>query len=520
MSVSQGWTRPLRSYLPHSILATTAVLAAPLAVIWVCTSVIYFELPALAVLLMALSLAFVTAGVASEIWERRPGAREISFSELLLWSWYRLQKADQRLAESHRRIAEVDASPEEQLTVLQELSDALESKDPYTRGHSSRVERHAFNIAVALGLSLKEIEVLRKAASLHDVGKMRIPNSVLHKPGRLDDDERALIEEHPALGAWMVSSIGDEMIVRTVRHHHERWDGAGYPDRIAGNEIPLFARIIAVADTYDAVTSTRSYRAGGSRKKALEIIKSESGTQFDPVVVDAFVTTLPARSPLFAGLALLAGPQLIWRQFMQWLQRFGAGAVAPALGAVGAAVVLGASTFGGPGGVVREPAAEARAATSIASAEHGAVSAPLQFDTSGGTYGDRVLGKRITRNKAAGVRDGKKARRSSLHRSGSAGPTSDTKGPGSRSGSGQRPDGDRQPVLAAPAPDPVAQPKADASKDQVKAPNALPTAEALDEIEDPSKQGSDCDKPGSSTGATLHCDGVGEDRDDGKQKNG
>ena len=411
MSVSQGWTRPLRSYLPHSILATTLVVAVPLAVIWVCTSVIYFELPALAILLMALSLGFVTAGVASEIWEHRPEASEISFSELLFWSWYRLQKADRRLADSHRRLTEVDSSPEEQLIVLQELSDALESKDPYTRGHSSRVERHAFNIACALGLSLKEIEVLRKAASLHDVGKMRIPNSVLHKPGQLDDNERALIEEHPVLGAWMVASIGDEMIVQTVRHHHERWDGAGYPDRIAGNEIPLFSRIIAVADTYDAVTSTRSYRAGGSRKRALEIIKSESGSQFDPVVVEAFLTTLPARAPIFAGLALVAaGPQLIWRQFMQWLQRFGAGAVAPGLGAVGAAVVLGASTFGGSGGLglVREPASDAQPTTSVASAEQGSVSAPLQFSPSDDASGDRVLGKRITRKKAADVLDGKK----------------------------------------------------------------------------------------------------------------
>ena len=509
MSVSQGWTRPLRSYLPHSILATAAVIATPLAVIWICTSVVYFELPVLAILLMALSLGFVTAGVASEIWERQPGASEISFSELLFWSWYRLQKADQRLADSHRRLTEVDSSPEEQLIVLQELSDALESKDPYTRGHSSRVERHAFNIACALGLSLKEIEVLRKAASLHDVGKMRIPNSVLHKPGRLDDDERALIEEHPVLGAWMVASIGDEMIVRTVRHHHERWDGAGYPDRIAGNEIPLFARIIAVADTYDAVTSTRSYRAGGSRKRALEIIKNESGSQFDPVVVEAFLTTLPARAPLFAGLALVAaGPQLIWRQFMQWLQRFGAGAVAPGLGAVGAAVVLGASTFGGPvGELVREPAAETAPVASVASAEQGAVPAPLEFEPSGDASGDRVLGKRVTRKKAAGVRNGNKDRRTTANRSRRDGSNSRTSS-GPRSGSGQRSDGDRQPAIAAPAPQPVTQPKSDANQAQVKAPN-VPTADTLDEIEDPSKQGSDCDKPTASTGAMLHCDGVG-----------
>ena len=509
--VSQGWARPLRCYLPQSIVATVAVVAPPLLVLWVCTSVIYFEIPMLAVFLMAMSLGFVTAGVASEVWKHRPGAREISFSELLLWSWYRLQKADRRLGDSHRRLSEVDSSPEEQLIVLQELSDALESKDPYTRGHSSRVERHSFNIAVALGLSLKEIEVLRKAASLHDVGKMRIPNSVLHKPGKLDDDERALIEEHPVLGAWMVSSIGDEMIVGSVRHHHERWDGTGYPDRIRGNEIPLFARIIAVADTYDAVTSTRSYRAGGSRKRGLEIVKAESGKQFDPLVVEAFFTTLPARSPLIAGVALVAGPQLLWRHFMQWLQRFGAGAVAPGLGAVGAAVVLGASTFVAPGGPAREPGADARVVTSPANAERGAVSPALEFDDAKTVSSDRVLGKRITKNKTVDGRDGNKNRREAADRAERNGASAS----GSKSGSGgvRRQEADPKPLLAAPASD--GQPKSNGTKTEMKAPNALPTADALDEIDDPSAQGADCDGSGAkSTGSMLHCDGVGEDRAD------
>ena len=497
MSVSQGWTRPLRSYLPHSIVATTAVLATPLLVLWVCTSVIYFEIPMLAVFLMALSMGFVTAGVAAEIWEHRPGASEISFSELLLWSWYRLQKADERLAESHRRLSEVDSSPEEQLAVLQELSDALESKDPYTRGHSSRVERHAFNIAVALGLSLKEIEVLRKAASLHDVGKMRIPNSVLHKPGKLDDDERALIEEHPVLGAWMVASIGDGHIVRTVRHHHERWDGTGYPDRIEGNHIPLFSRIIAVADTYDAITSTRSYRAGGSRKRALEIIKAESGKQFDPLVVEAFLTTLPARSPLLAGLALLVGPQVLWRHFTQWFRRFGAGAVAPGLGAVGAAVVLGASTFVAPGGPARQPSADARVVTSVANAERGAVSAALRFDDVGqGGDSDRVLGKRITNQKKDPARAEKQKAQPDRNRERAR---AEDRAKGADAATA---------VAAAPGPNAPAQPKSSATLVQTEAATPPPAADALADIVDPKKgKGSDCapDLGVASRGSRLHC---------------
>ncbi len=155
--------------------------------------------------------------------------------------------------------------------------------------HCWRVERLSFNIAVALGLSLKDIEVLRKAASLHDVGKIRIPNRVLHKPGRLDENERALIEEHPVLGAWMVASIGDEQIVRTVRHHHERWDGAGYPDGLSGEQIPVVARAFSVADAFDAMTSDRPYRRAMSKEDALEVIDLDAGKRFDPEIVDTFV---------------------------------------------------------------------------------------------------------------------------------------------------------------------------------------------------------------------------------------
>lgn len=507
MSVSEGWSRPLRSYLPYSIAATSAVVAAPLLALWVCTSVIYFDIPIPALLLIALSLTLATAAIAAEMWERRPGAREISFSELLLWSWYRLQRADQRLAESHRRIGEVDSSPEEQLLVLQELSDALESKDPYTRGHSSRVERHSFNIAVALGLSLKEIEVLRKAASLHDVGKMRIPNSVLHKPGKLDDEERALIEEHPVLGAWMVASIGDEQIVRTVRHHHERWDGAGYPDGIAGNDIPLFARIIAVADTYDAVTSTRSYRVGGSRKGALEIIRAESGSQFDPQVVEAFLTTLPAASQLVAGLAVLAGPRFIWRHFMQWLQRFGSGAVAPGLGALGAAVVLGASTFVGPGGTTGQSTSDAPAASTVATTKAGTAS-PLTFD---GQSEDVVLGKRITKKRVAGkdanTADRNRNRHRDAHKADADEGTS-TRTPRSPDDRRTSPDRDAdEAVVAVPAPDAPSQPKSSATKAEPKAPSTQPVADALDDIVDPkTDKGQDCDGLGkASKGSALHC---------------
>jgi putative nucleotidyltransferase with HDIG domain len=501
VSVSEGWTRPLRTYLPQSIVATFAVVAAPLLVLWISTSIVHFDIPAPAIALMALSLTLVTAGVASEIWDRRPGAREISFSELLLWSWYRLQKADERLAESHRRITEVDSSPEEQLRVLQELSDALETKDPYTRGHSSRVARHSFNIACALGLSLKEIEVLRKAASLHDVGKMRVPNRVLHKAGKLDDDERAMIEEHPVLGAWMVASIGDEQIVRTVRHHHERWDGTGYPDRIGGNDIPLFSRIIAVADTYDAITSTRSYRAGGSRKRALSIIRAESGSQFDPLVVEAFLTTLPARTPIVAGLALLTGPQFVWKQLVRWFQRFGSGAIAPGLGAVGAVVVLGASTFVAPGAIERTPAGRNQVPISAATAQEGGA-APLTYDADP----DEVLGIRISKKAQAKKEEARASREDKRGERSGAGSASRSKASRPAGGSS----GDSEPVSVASAPaKPADRPQA-ASAPAAPAAPPIPNeaADALDDIDDPKAgKGSDCAAGlgKASKGSRLHC---------------
>ncbi len=493
MSVAEGWRRPLRSYLPQSILATVVVVAAPLLVLWLSTSVLSLEIPTLAILLMALSAAFLVAGVGSEIWRGREGAREISFSELLLWSWYRLQRADRRLAAGHRRISEIKASPEEQLAVLRELSAALESKDPYTKGHSARVERHSFNIAVALGLSLKDIETLRKAASLHDVGKIRIPNRILHKPGKLDERERALIEEHSILGAWMVGSLGDEQIVQTVRHHHERWDGAGYPDGLRGNDIPLFARIIAVADTFDAITSTRSYRAGGSRNRGIDIIRAESGSQLDPVVVEAFLTTLPARSPLVAALALLAAPQIVWREVLRWLQRFGSGAAAPAVGAVGAAVVLGAASFVAPGAgrdhvpappvAAAAPSREGRAAPSVGAER----SAP-------GT--DMVLGKRIhkkSRPKTVRQRraNDEPVRSTSKTRDVPAEASAPVTAAPPPSNSTTEPEARREDKAEAPEePEEPEAPEAPEDKAEPEAPS--PDADALDEVDDPkADKGSD-----------------------------
>jgi putative nucleotidyltransferase with HDIG domain len=320
------------------------MMAVPLGVVWVCSEVLYFQLPAAAALFVSLASGVLCSTVATQVWERRSRTAEVSFSELMIWSWYRVHRAERRLERGLREAQTADTH-ERQLEILYELSGALESKDPYTRGHSKRVERYSFLIAGQLGMPVADVLTLKMSAALHDVGKIEIPNKVLHKPGKLSDDEWALVKEHPVIGSKMVAGIGDQEIVDTVRHHHERWDGRGYPDGKAGTDIPLFSRIIAVADSYDAIRSARSYRPGSGRDQAVSILRAESGHQYDPDVVEAFLATLPSRSPVVAAFMSLTGPGAMWRFVWQLFQRFGSSALAPVLGSLGAAFVIVSTTL-------------------------------------------------------------------------------------------------------------------------------------------------------------------------------
>ncbi len=170
------------------------------------------------------------------------------------------------------------------------LASALESKDIGTRAHSERVQRYALELAHALGAAFADERGVEYGYLLHDVGKIGIPDLILQKPAPLSDAERRLMQTHTVLGEQMLGGIeffqGEGL--KVVRSHHERWDGNGYPDRIAGEEIPLGARIFAVADTLDAMTSDRPYRAALDWGAAEEEITALAGKQFDPEVVDAF----------------------------------------------------------------------------------------------------------------------------------------------------------------------------------------------------------------------------------------
>jgi hypothetical protein len=348
----------MKRYLPYAIMTTLAVTLIPIVIVVAMVAVADPNPPLFVTTAIAVVFGMLAVAGGSAWWLRRPESSEISFGDLMIWGWWRRKRAEDRLAKGthllgldrsgHPRMQQT-ISREQQLHILRELTGALESKDPYTHGHSRRVERHVYRTAMALGLSTGDIEDLRKAAALHDVGKIRVPDRVLRKPGALTSDEKAVLEDHVVVGAWMVSSAGNADVVSGVRHHHEKWDGSGYPDGLAATEIPLFSRIIAVADTFDAITSTRPYRAGADRERAIEVLRAEAGRQFDPTVVEAFINTLPAPVPAAAGiLVLLAGPRGIASRMAVMLKRAGAGALAPAAGATGAVILAGASTFAPP----------------------------------------------------------------------------------------------------------------------------------------------------------------------------
>jgi len=173
------------------------------------------------------------------------------------------------------------------------LCQAVETKDFYTRGHSDRVSRGSVMIAREIGMRGDRVEAIRYAGMLHDVGKLGVPTRVLQKTGKLTEEEYEAIQLHPIRGLDIVREIGflDEALAG-IMHHHERIDGRGYPMGLAGDEIPEFARVLAVADAFDSMTSTRSYRGARPAAEAIQELRKCAGTQFDPAFVDAFVAAV------------------------------------------------------------------------------------------------------------------------------------------------------------------------------------------------------------------------------------
>jgi len=186
------------------------------------------------------------------------------------------------------------------LGAIKSLSSALEAKDDYTKGHSARVSRVAGEIARAVGVSRDELRRIRLAGRLHDIGKIGVREEVLSKPGALTDAEYKHVQTHPLVGERILApTLIDTETVRMVRHHHERYGGGGYPDGLAGSAIPFGARVLAVADAYDALSSDRPYRPRLSREDALRVLREGAGSQWQPTLVEALAQSLgdQQRSP-------------------------------------------------------------------------------------------------------------------------------------------------------------------------------------------------------------------------------
>lgn len=179
------------------------------------------------------------------------------------------------------------------LDMVQTLRYTVEAKDSYTRGHSDRVSEYSVLIGEKLGLPAEQIKTLRIGGLFHDIGKIGIPDSILLKPAKLTDEEYSQIKNHPSIGAHILGSAAIfQDIIPIVKHHHERYDGNGYPSKLKGEEIPYLARIAAVADTFDAMTSRRSYREPIDVEHVKEEIKRCEGTQFDPQIAEVFIEIL------------------------------------------------------------------------------------------------------------------------------------------------------------------------------------------------------------------------------------
>ena len=203
----------------------------------------------------------------------------------------KLRARSKQLMDSYARLEQSSVE------AIESLNATVEAKDPYTAGHSQRVQEIALAIGRQLGLEQKRLEALRLAGLFHDIGKLAVPDAILTKPSRLTSEEFACIQEHSEEGARIVAKLGRlRDTVPIIRHHHERWDGRGYPDRIGGADIPLEAAIVGLADAWDAMTTDRPYQSALSMQDALEEVRAGRGSQFAPDVVDAFLATLGRRT--------------------------------------------------------------------------------------------------------------------------------------------------------------------------------------------------------------------------------
>jgi len=179
-------------------------------------------------------------------------------------------------------------------TVLFTLATSVEAKDPYTNNHCDRLSRYSVALGKRLDMPPEQLKALHRGGILHDLGKVGVPDSILLKPGPLNETERAVMREHPAIGERICAPLKSlRLVLPIIRHHHERWDGSGYPDGLAGDAVPLTARILQCVDVYDALRTARPYKAALSEEQTLSILREETARGWwDPSTVEAFIALL------------------------------------------------------------------------------------------------------------------------------------------------------------------------------------------------------------------------------------
>jgi putative nucleotidyltransferase with HDIG domain len=216
---------------------------------------------------------------------------------LLIITYLTFRTSMGRLEDANRHVSQLN---ELYVSAIETLAMAVDAKDQITHGHIRRVQVYATELAKRVGVTdARQLQSIEAAALLHDMGKLAIPEHILNKPGKLTPAEFDTMKRHADIGADLLSSIPFPYpVVPIVRHHHENWDGSGYPNRIAGADIPLGARILSVVDCFDALTSDRPYRPRLSTEAAFQILRERRGTMYDPLVVDAFVAAYESIAPL------------------------------------------------------------------------------------------------------------------------------------------------------------------------------------------------------------------------------
>lgn len=259
-----------------------------------------------------IGIIILTAGHNSEDAEEclRAGAHHYFFKPIKLdefrhvlettWQSYHRQQEHQRVHDAlqlavRRQTRRVQRTF---LSAIASLVRTVEERDPYTAGHSRRVRAYALHLAAALDLDGRQRRQLSLAAMLHDIGKVGIPDGILHKPDRLTPEEDRIIRSHPEVGERILAPIvRSRAVLAAIRGHHERFDGSGYPDQLAGEHIPLLARLISIPDCFDALTTSRAYRPALPLREALTILEAGAGSHFDAAFVATFLRIAPELSP-------------------------------------------------------------------------------------------------------------------------------------------------------------------------------------------------------------------------------